>query len=72
MILDEYRDFTELFVNETLEETLSAYQSWDYEILIIKDKTLEKILIYSLSLEKLEVLHTYLNKNLKKGFIRES
>ena len=25
IILDEYRDFTELFVNETLEETLSAH-----------------------------------------------
>ena len=72
MLLDEYRDFVKLFVNKTLEETLSAHQSWDHKILIIKDKTLEKTSIYSLLLEKLEVLHTYLNENLKKEFIRKS
>ena len=69
---EEYRDFMKLFVNKTLEETLSAHQSWDHEILIVKDKISEKTSIYSLSSEKLEALHTYLNENLKKEFIRES
>ena len=55
-ISEEYKDFMKLFADETLKETLSAHQSWDHEILIIKDKTLEKTLIYSLSSEKLEVL----------------
>ena len=61
-----------LFVDEASEETLSAHQSWDYKILIIEDKTSEKILIYLLLLKKLEVLWVYLDKNLKKRFIQES
>ena len=69
---EEYRDFTELFVNETSEETLSAHQSWDHEILIVEDKMSEKTSIYLLLSEKLEVLCTYLDENLKKRFIRES
>ena len=56
IISDEYRDFTELFANETLEETLLAHQSYDHEILIVEDKTSEKTLIYLLSSEKLEAL----------------
>ena len=71
-LLEEYRDFAELFVDETSEEALSAHQSWDHKILIVEDKMSEKTSIYSLSSEKLEALHTYLNQNLKKGFIRES
>ena len=71
-ISDKYRDFTELFVDKTSEEALSAHQSWDHKIFIVKDKTSEKTLIYSLSSEKLETLWVYLDKNLKKGFIRES
>ena len=69
---EEYRDFVKLFADETSEETLSAHQSWDHEILIIEDKMLEKISIYSLLSEKLEALCVYLDENLKKGFIRES
>ena len=69
---EEYRDFIKLFVDEASEETLLAHQSWDHKILIVEDKTSEKTSIYSLSSEKLEVLCIYLNKNLKKGFIRES
>ena len=71
-LLEEYRDFTELFVNKTSEKTLSAHQSWDHEILIVEDKMSEKTLIYSLSSEKLKALHIYLNENLKKRFIRKS
>ena len=61
-----------LFADKTLEETLLAHQPWDHEILIIEDKISEKTSIYLLSLEKSEALHTYLDKNLKKEFIRES
>ena len=71
-LLKEYKDFVKLFVNKTSEKTLSAHQSWDHEILIVEDKVSEKMLIYSLSLEKLKALYTYLDENLKKGFIRES
>ena len=71
-ISDEYKDFTELFADETSEETLSAHQPWDHEILIIEDKTSEKISIYLLSSEKLKTLWVYLNENLKKEFIRKS
>ena len=69
---EEYRDFMKLFADETSEEALSAHQSWDHRILIVEDKTSEKTLNYSLSSEKLKVLCTYLNENLKKGFIRKS
>ena len=72
ILSEEYRDFTELFADETSEETLSAHQSWDHEILIVEDKMSEKTSIYLLLSEKLEVLCTYLDENLKKRFIRES
>ena len=72
IISDKYWDFMKLFANEVLKETLSAHQSWDHKILIVEDKMSEKTSIYLLSSEKLEALHTYLNKNLKKEFIWES
>ena len=72
MLSEEYRDFTELFMNEISEETLLAHQSWDHKILIIKDKTSKKTSIYSLSSEKLKALWVYLDENLKKEFIWES
>ena len=68
----KYKDFVKLFVDKAPEKTLSAHQPWDNKILIVEDKMSEKTLIYSLSSEKLEVLHTYLNENLKKRFIWES
>ena len=34
IISEEYRDFTELFADETSDKTLLKHQSWDYEILI--------------------------------------
>ena len=71
MISDEYKDFIKLFADEASEETLLAHKSWDHKILIIKDRTSEKISIYLLLLEKLKVLYTYLNKNLEKEFIRK-
>ena len=70
-ISDKYWDFTKLFAEEVSEETLLTYQSWNHKILIIEDKTLEKTAIYLLSLEKLKILQTYLDENLKKEFIKE-
>ena len=72
ILSEEYRDFVKLFVNEASEEALLAHSPWDHEILIIEDKTSEKISVYLLSLDKLKTLYTYLNENLKKGLIRES
>ena len=71
IISEEYRDFTELFVNEALGKTLFKHQSWDHEILIQEEKTLRKTSIYSLSSEKLEMLWIYLDENLKKDFIQK-
>ena len=69
IISKEYRDFAELFADEVSGKALSKHQSWDHKILIQEEKAPEKTLIYLLSSEKLEVLRTYLDENLKKEFI---
>ena len=55
-ILNKYQDFVKLFAEEVLEEALSVYQFWDYKILIIEDKILEKTVIYLLLSEKSKTL----------------
>ena len=50
---------------------LSQYKSWDHKILLML-KILPKIgPIYILFYTQLETLRNYLDKNLKKNFIRE-
>ena len=61
-----------LFRKETDIFILSQYKSWDHKILLIT-KILSKIgPIYALFYTKLEILRNYLDKNLKKSFIRET
>ena len=51
---------------------LSQYKSWDHKILLILE-TLSKIgPIYPLFYTQLKTLRNYLDKNLKKDFIRET
>src|SRR5438876_10311292 len=69
----EYRkEFKELF-EETLDETaLPAHQPWDHEIPVEDGKTPLFGPMYQMSETELAVLKEYIDKNLKKGFIRES
>ena len=48
-------------------QALSEHKSWDYKISLIKKITSEKLLIYQLSLKKLQELKDYLNSNLQKN-----
>ena len=51
---------------------LSQHKSWNHEISLMS-KILSKIgPIYTLSYTELETLRSYLDKNLKKSFIREA
>ena len=51
---------------------LSQYKPWNHKISLISE-TLPKIRpIYVLSYTQLEILRNYLDKNLKKDFIRET
>lgn len=68
----EYKEFEELFREESDQEALPEHQSWDHEIKLMEGKEPTKQAIYPLSAEKLEALRTYLEENLRKGFIRES
>src|SRR5947209_7717533 len=71
-IPSEYKDFEELFQEESDEEALVEHQPWDHEIKLKEGKTPTKQKIYPLSEDKLEALRTYLEENRKKGFIQES
>ena len=69
-VLEEYRkDIITLFNEEEGEDALPSHQEWDYKIKLKLGIKPTKQPIYPLSLEKLEVLRTYLNKNRRKGFI---
>jgi len=52
------------------EMSLSEHKSWDHEILLLNDKQLKWMLLYSMSEDQLKKVRTYLDKNLKRGFIR--
>ena len=51
-------------------QALLKHRSWNHEILLIKKAISEKLLIYQLSLEKLQELRNYLNSNLWKKYIQ--
>ncbi len=54
------------------EMSLSEHKSWDHEILLLNDKQLKWMSLYSMSENQLKKVRTYLDKNLKRGFIRSS
>jgi RNase H-like domain found in reverse transcriptase/Reverse transcriptase (RNA-dependent DNA polymerase)/Integrase zinc binding domain/Chromo (CHRromatin Organisation MOdifier) domain/Retrotransposon gag protein len=69
----QYREeFAELFVETLDESALPAHQPWDHEIPIEEGKTPPFGPIYQMSETELAVLKEYIDKNLKKGYIRES
>ena len=71
-ILDEYKQWKHLFLKEVTTKTLFKHQTWDHEIVLESSKTLTFGLIYALFEKELRILREYLNKNLKKEFIRKS
>jgi hypothetical protein len=71
-IPQEYEQFRRLFEEETGPEALPKHQEWDHEIILQEKKEPGFGPIYSLSEKELEVLRDYLDKMIKKGFIRES
>ncbi len=62
-------------VYEILEQSkmsLSEHKSWDHEIPLLNDKQSKWMSLYSMSEDQLKKVRTYLNKNLKREFIRSS
>ncbi len=59
-------------ISEQSEMSLSEHKSWDHKILLLNDKQPKWMLLYSMSKNQLKKVRTYLDKNLKRGFIRSS
>jgi len=54
------------------EMSLSEHKSWDHEIPLLNDKQSKWMSLYSMSEDQLKKVRTYLDENLKRGFIRPS
>jgi len=54
------------------EMSLSEHKSWDHEILLLNDKQPKWMPLYPMSKDQLKKVRTYLDENLKRGFIRSS
>jgi hypothetical protein len=54
------------------EMSLSEHKSWDHEIPLLNDKQPKWMPLYSMSEDQLKKVRTYLDENLKRGFIRSS
>jgi len=54
---------------EQPEMSLSEHKSWDHEIPLLNDKQSKWMSLYSMSENQLKKVKTYLNENLKRGFI---
>jgi len=54
------------------EMSLSEHKSWDHEISLLNDKQSKWMPLYPMSEDQLKKVRTYLDKNLKRGFIRPS
>ena len=67
----DYQEFYTMFKEEA-HEKLPEHQDWDHEIPIEKEKKPTYGPIYALSETELKTLREYLDKNLKKRFIRPS
>ena len=67
----DYQEFYEMFKEEA-HEKLPEHQDWDHKIPIEEGKKPTYGPIYALSETELKALREYLDKNLKKGFIRPS
>jgi len=59
-------------IPEQPEMSLSEHKSWDHEISLLDDKQPRWMPLYSMSKDQLKKVRTYLEENLKRGFIRPS
>jgi ssRNA-specific RNase YbeY (16S rRNA maturation enzyme) len=59
-------------ISEQPEMSLSEHKSWDHKILLLNDKQPKWMPLYSMSKDQLKKVRTYLDKNLKREFIRSS
>ncbi len=59
-------------IPEQPEMSLSEHKSWDHKISLLNDKQPKWMPLYSMSEDQLKKVRTYLDKNLKRGFIRPS
>jgi len=59
-------------ISEQPEMSLSEHKSWDHKIPLLNDKQPKWMPLYSMSEDQLKKVRTYLDKNLKRGFIRPS
>jgi len=59
-------------ISEQPEMSLSEHKSWDHKIPLLNDKQSKWMSLYSMSEDQLKKVRTYLDKNLKRGFIRPS
>jgi transposase InsO family protein len=68
----EYNEFKKLFEEELGKEALPKHQPWDHEIKLEPGKQPGFQPIYGMSEKELDELKEYIDKNVKKGFIRPS
>jgi transposase InsO family protein len=68
----EYNEFKKLFEEELGKEALPKHQEWDHEIKLEEGKKPGFQPIYGMSEKELQELRTYIDVNIKKGFIRPS
>jgi len=59
-------------ISEQSEMNLSEYKLRDHEISLLNDKQSKWMSLYSMSEDQLKKVKTYLDKNLKREFIRSS
>ncbi len=59
-------------ISEQSEMSLSEHKSWDHEILLLNDKQPKWMSLYSMSKDQLKKVRTYLDENLRRGFIKLS
>ena len=67
----EYANWEWLFQEEVTAAALPKHQPWDHEIILEEGKEPTFESLYRQTDRELEVTRDYLDKNLKKGFIRE-
>ena len=61
-----------MFINDIKDLLFLKHEKWNHEIVLKSGKKFTFGLIYFLSEKELAILKNYLNKNLKKKYIRPS
>jgi hypothetical protein len=68
----EYKEFSKIFEEKPQDEALPEHNPWDHEMKLEEGKEPPFSPIYSMSADDLGTLKEYIEKNLRKGYIRES